>query len=336
MPVADVLHLRSALRLCLGLWLSSCLACDSGQHGAPSLLDCNVQPSSVVTAPPWLGDAASVSSRLQYWVEYLTAPERRGRRASSQEAQEVAVWLSTEMAHLGLRAPFDEGGYCQTYEVLGALDANVIAHRLAAAESDSRSAVLIGAHYDGLGMHPAGLPFPGADDNASGVAALLEIARRFQRRPKTSGPDVVFVAFGGEEIGLLGSQAYVDAPSLPLSRLRVMINLDMVGRPLTIGQTPEALGFALSGENLPDLERALGQAAERAQVEIRNLSELLGWDEVSTPRSDQTTFAPHVPTIFLTTGPHADQHEQSDVVERLDYAQIERAVDLVIAFLEAS
>lgn len=332
MPRADVSLIP---RLGLGLWMLISLACGDGPRDVLPSLDCTVEPSEL-NATLVGGAEAPADARLRSWIEHLTAPERRGRRAASPEAKEVARWLSTEMARAGLAPPFDDGGYCQTYEVLGTVDANVVGHRPAAVDAEDRSAVLIGAHYDGLGMHPAGMIFPGADDNASGVAALLEIARRLGERPADYGPDMVFVAFGGEEIGLLGSRAYVDAPSLPLSRLRVMINLDMVGRPLTSGEEPEALGFALSGDERPELEGELRRAAERAGVVIRNLDDLLGWNEETTPRSDQAPFTPHIPTIYLTTGPHADQHELSDVVERLDDAQIERAVELVVAFLEAS
>jgi hypothetical protein len=177
-------------------------------------------------------------------------------------------------------------------------------------------AVVIGAHYDHLGlggrhsMNPdlAGQVHNGADDNASGTAALIEIARaaaaersRFTRR-------TVFVAFAGEELGLVGSARYVASPAVPLEQTAAMVNLDMVGRPrgrIMISGLETAPGVAA------DLDAA---AAAVGGIEIKRFQEGAG-----VGSSDDTSFAlKKVPAIGFFSGFHSDYHRPSDDWERIE------------------
>ena len=179
-----------------------------------------------------------------------------------------------------------------------------------------REAIVVGAHYDHLGfggrhsMSPAlaGQVHNGADDNASGTAALIEIARAAAASPTRFPRTLVFVAFAGEELGLVGSAYYVSHPVVPLDDTVAMLNLDMVGRPR--GRV------MVSGlETAPAAQADLNAAATAVGgLEIRQFQEGAG-----VGSSDDTSFAvKQVPAIGFFSGFHRDYHRPSDDWERID------------------
>ncbi|MCS6966067.1 MAG: M28 family peptidase [Candidatus Kapabacteria bacterium] len=182
--------------------------------------------------------------------------------------------------------------------------------------------VLIGAHYDHVGvMVTPGSPdsiHNGADDNASGTAGLMLIARAFSRiRP---GPErtVVFVAFSGEEKGLLGSRAFVRRPPLPLDSCLVMLNMDMIGR-----NHPDSLSVGVRGEWLLRLIEQENRRLPTPFLIGREAEEFFG-------RSDHASFAARgVPTAFFFTGLHEDYHKPSDHADKVNPDKVARVALLV-------
>jgi hypothetical protein len=165
-------------------------------------------------------------------------------------------------------------------------------------------AVVVGAHYDHLG-HVGGQVHPGADDNASGTAVVLGLARAFAAAggaPRT----LVFVLFSGEELGLLGSSHYVRAPAWPLARTVAMVNFDMVGR---MREGRLTVGGVASGAGLSSLVR------EAARGEPLDLSLR---DTPYGPSDHARFYAAGTPVLFFHTGVHADYHQPSDVASKLD------------------
>jgi Tol biopolymer transport system component len=204
--------------------------------------------------------------------------------------------------------------------------ANVVA-KLPAGVSDPRpGAILVGAHYDHLGFGGRGsfepdrrVPHNGADDNASGTAALLEIARLLAERREELSRDVFFVAFTAEESGLLGSTHLVrdPPPGLAVAELQAMINLDMVGR--LRGNRVQVLG----AESAVEWGGLLPEACHRAGLACD-----LGGDGYGP--SDQTPFyAAGVPVLHFFTGSHEDYHKPSDDAERVNAVGIARVAALV-------
>lgn len=175
--------------------------------------------------------------------------------------------------------------------------------------------VVIGAHYDHLGMgdHSSMSPaeagkkvHPGADDNASGTAGVLELARWFASQPKPKR-GILFLAFAGEELGLLGSRYFVDHPELPLKNAVAMINLDMIGR-LRDGKL--YIGGAGSGTTLKPL---LEQYVSNHNLKP-DFSGSSGYGS-----SDHTSFATRgVPVLFFFSGLHPDYHKPSDTWDKID------------------
>jgi hypothetical protein len=189
-------------------------------------------------------------------------------------------------------------------------------------------AIVIGAHYDhvGLGgrfsMNPdrTGEIHNGADDNASGTSAVIEMAKAAVADPSRFPRTLVFIAFAGEERGLLGSAHYANNPVIPLSNTVAMIDLDMVGR--SNGKV-ETSGI----EKAPSLETDL-RAAAAAAGGIR-----LGNNGPGAGRSDDANFLQQrIPAVIFFTGFHSDYHRPGDDWEKIDAPGTARVATLALEF----
>lgn len=185
--------------------------------------------------------------------------------------------------------------------------------------------VVLGAHYDHLGnggVMSGSLAFfsreihNGADDNASGTSMLLEMARRLAARPDPPARRVVFIAFSGEERGLLGSAYYAEHPLYPLAETVAMINYDMVGRlneknELTVYGTGTAPGFDAIVDSL----------GKSAGFTIKKIADGAG------PSDQDTFYRKDVPVLFLFTGTHKDYHRPSDDTALINFTGMARIAD---------
>lgn len=191
--------------------------------------------------------------------------------------------------------------------------------------------IVIGAHYDHLGygrqfsMAPSEVPkiHPGADDNASGTAAVMELGRYFAGLPKQKR-GILFVAFSGEEIGLLGSSHLTDHMPFPLEKCALMINMDMVGR-MVDGK------FFLAG-------LATGSTFKPIVEDV--MKDLTGLkpdysDNLNIGGSDHTSFAAkQLPSLFFFSGLHSDYHKPSDTWDKIEPAPYAALIRVVAAITE--
>lgn len=209
--------------------------------------------------------------------------------------------------------------YAARYARVRAVVRNVVGLLRGRHPDIGHEAVVIGGHYDHLGrsgLHSRavaadGQIHNGADDNASGIAALLEAARAAALARDQFGRTLVFAAFAGEELGLLGSQHYVDHPAVPIADTLAMINLDMVGR---------ASGRVLVGglELSPVFQHAIDSLRPLTALTIRDFREGGGYADGA---SDNWSFIRRgVPALAFFTGFHADYHRPSDDWDRVDVA----------------
>ena len=190
--------------------------------------------------------------------------------------------------------------------------------RGASDKAKGRPVVVVGAHYDHLGMGDhhslapdSHLPHVGADDNASGTAALLEVARQLSSRVNKLPVDVVFVAFSGEESGVLGSTHFTRSPpaGLETADVRAMLNLDMVGRLRDNKATIFGIDSAEEWRKL--LEPACAAARiDCAPVEGGGLG----------PSDQMPFYAAGVPVVHFFTGSHGDYHKPSDTADKINAA----------------
>lgn len=201
---------------------------------------------------------------------------------------------------------------------------NVIG-KLAATAPDSDGAIVIGAHYDHLGMGGESSLAPdevkahlGADDNASGIAALLEVARLLGKEKERSR-DVWFVAFSAEEAGVIGSTHFVRDPpaGVALKDMVAMLNMDMVGR------LRENRLSVLGGATALEWPKLVSEACDGARIDCITTGGGFG-------RSDQTAFyASGVPVLHFFTGAHEDYHKPSDTLDRINAAGIAQIARVV-------
>lgn len=188
--------------------------------------------------------------------------------------------------------------------------------------------IIVGGHYDHLGR--GGLMsgslavlstdiHNGADDNASGTAMVMELARRLAARRDPLPRRVVFMAFSGEERGLLGSQYYVDHPLYPLASTVMMVNFDMVGR-LNAKNELTMIGTGTT----PGIDALLEALAKTGGLTIKKAS---GLTDGFGGSDHQSFYAKDIPVLFAFTGLHSDYHRPSDDSDRINYSGMARIAD---------
>lgn len=294
----------------------------------------------LVLAAPLTGQTSTqvldqASKRAQTDVKVLAADELGGRLTGTAGADSAAAYIARRFAQLGLQAA--PGGWFQAFTVskdapavqhanLGELHGKNVIGILPGHDPALRNqTVIVGAHYDHLGPGGFGALDPdstgrvhnGADDNASGTAALFAIAARLQAAPP--GRTVVFIAFSGEELGLLGSDYYVKNPIYPLTATEAMINLDMVGR---LKQDKLIVYGTGTATEFPALLDSLNWYAK---FDLRHQPEGYG-------PSDQTSFyAAKIPVLHFFTDLHADYHRSTDDWDKINAPGLVRVADFAAA-----
>lgn len=296
-------------------------------------------PRDALAAPPPLFSRESMMETVQF----LAGDQLRGREAGSEGLERAAEFIAASFKNAGLLPGGDAGDFFQAWEAAltpgkKLIDPsspecrtgcrtysgrNVIAVLPGTKKELSGQSVVIGAHYDslGTGTQPGrsgdkGNVYPGADDNASGVAVLLELARVLK---ETSAPSrtILFAAFSGEEEGRLGSRMYVQKEeTYPVSSCIGMVNLDTVGR---LGRKKLLVLGANSAREWVHIFRGAGFATG---VEIKTVSEDLD-------SSDQKSFQEAgIPGVQLFSGAHPDYHRPTDTADKIDGAGLVKAASV--------
>ncbi len=193
--------------------------------------------------------------------------------------------------------------------------------------SDTAEYVAIGAHYDHLGHGIANSSLAhkgeegkihfGADDNASGIAAMLEIAEAMVADPTPRKRGIIFAAWSGEELGLLGSAAFCDKPPVPLSRVAAYLNMDMVGRVRDNKLTVQGVGSSKDWRGL---------------IERKNVAagfSLALSDDPYLPTDATSFYVKQTPTLNFFSGAHDDYHRPTDTADKINYADLVRVTQFV-------
>ncbi|MCH7870751.1 MAG: ChaN family lipoprotein [Planctomycetes bacterium] len=286
-----------------------------------SLTSDRIKPGAAVTRKA-LAELPPVFSRkaLMEHVEWLASPHRAGRGLGSVELKAASYQIANTMEAAGLEPGGDSGSWFQRFTVDEGPDGkpveavNVVGVLPGTRDEWSDQSIILSAHYDHLGR---GWPdvregyrgeiHPGADDNASGVAVMLELARNLADEARRSR-NLVVIAFSAEEAGRLGSKHYVEHPRFPLDGIRGVINLDTVGR-LFDGK------IAIHGTG----------TADEWQHIFRGCGFVTGVPSQNVPGayegSDQASFiAKGIPAVQIFTGAHEDYHRPSDTADKIDGA----------------
>lgn len=294
-------------------------ACGSGEEAGA--------PASGSSAAASAAAATITEADFLERVAVLAHDSMRGRATPSPEIEEAALWIAGEFAAMGLEPAGGGGEFIQRYSfrprrvdaVAAPIDAPNVAAVLMGSDPELRGEyVVFSAHMDHVGVRepdPSGDSiYNGADDDASGTAAVIEIAEAFAALDEAPPRSTVFLLVSGEERGLHGSRAYADAPPEPVASGRMVanLNMDMVGRNwpdtiVAIGKEHSDLGTTL--------ERVNARHPELGMTAIDDL-----WPEENFYfRSDHFNFARNgVPVLFFFNGTHEDYHRPSDEVELID------------------
>ncbi|HEV7474632.1 MAG TPA: M20/M25/M40 family metallo-hydrolase, partial [Pyrinomonadaceae bacterium] len=299
------------------------------------------------------------------------ADSRTVQLLTTPNPKPTAKWTDTKVAEsAGLRLPNNK--------TMMSLETDVVRREVAAANvvgildgSDptlKNETIVIGAHYDHLGRGGEGSLAPkegeihhGADDNASGTAGVLELARIFSAQHPRPRRTIVFMAFSGEEEGLLGSNYYVNQPIVPLANTVAMINMDMIGRmkdnKLSIGGVGTAQGWrdVIAAANTTENIRVAATPETSGEIQRTSTSGMgsgvpmvtgingrpivslgmqksfdLTLNEDGYGPSDHSSFyLKQIPVLFFWTGTHEDYHKPSDTADKINYEGESRIVAMV-------
>lgn len=281
--------------------------------------------------------------RYMAQVEWLADDAREGRGAGTEGLAAAGAWIEQRFEEIGL-VPAGTDGYRHAFTVSLPDPANphaegesvpafnVVGRLASGSEPALPGIVVVGAHYDHLGYGGFGSLDPdsreihnGADDNASGTVALIEAAARLAARSEELRRDIVFVAFSGEEHGLIGSSAFVRSPpeGVPSDQVTAMINMDMVGR-LGTGRLQ-----VLGGESAEEWYEIVGPLCADLALDCVVQGDGFGSSDHSS------FFAAGIPVLHLFTGAHSEYHRPSDDADLIDGPGAVRIVQLVEATVAA-
>ncbi len=282
---------------------------------------------SSTAAPGTVGSRVSADELMRVVTE-LASPRYQGRRSSTTGGRAARAFVRSAFADLGLD-PAATPGFEQPFRLpLSGGPDNDAANLVGAVRGTAgiTRTIVITAHYDHLGVRN-GVIYPGADDNASGIAALLALARYTKAHPLRH--PVLFVAFDAEELGLQGARAFLARPPTPIRDMALNVNLDMVSR------SDRNEIFAAGTYHHPWVKAALDDVQRRAAVRV-----LYGHDRPATRagRLDDWTFlsdhgAFHeagVPFVYFGVEDHPDYHKPTDTADKINPTFFRNAVEAVL------
>ena len=286
-----------------------------------------------------LSDEISADDIAEH-ITFLASEELNGREAGTADEAKAANYIADLFRDFGLEPAGDDQTFFQEFTINTSilnnphstdttgekrLSKNVAG--IVRGTGDSEEIIILGAHYDHLGYGEFGSLYRGdtprihngADDNASGTAGLIELAQYFgKNRPAT---DILFLAFSGEEMGLLGSAHFVEEPTVNIDNAVAMINMDMIGR--------------MEEEKL--IIFGTGTSADWEDILLVANTDSLNLDlvEDGTGASDHTSFYyQNIPVLHYFTDTHSDYHRPSDDVEYINHQGIAKTISHVVRVIQ--
>lgn len=273
--------------------------------------------------------------KLQKHVSYLASDALKGRATGSKGNLKAARYIEKEMKRIGLQ-PKGEEGYRQYFDakIAGQYTHDTIRKAqniIGFLDNQAAKTIVIGAHYDHLGtegifskdsIHRYAI-HNGADDNASGVAGLLELARYFVTNNVVESFNLLFIAFGAEEWGLLGSKYFVDNPTIDLKCIHWMLNMDMIGR-----YNPST-GLLIIGVGTSVAFDSILNQVETPLKYNRGKDGRGGSDQISF-------YDKNIPVLFFHTNGHEDYHCSTDDADKVDYESLKQILELEIQIIQQS
>ncbi len=268
-------------------------------------------------------------------IKFLADDALQGRQTGSAGERMALDYIEKQFKVLKLQPKGESDSFEQTFSfksgVHGTGTEGTAHNAVAFLDNKADKTIIIGAHFDHLGLgengssldaNPKGKIHNGADDNASGVAGLLELARYFSKNKISEKSNFLFICFSGEELGLYGSKYFTEHPSIDLTKVNYMINMDMIGR---LNPTTKSVSVSGSGTS-PVWETTLKNMG--SQLNIKTDSAGIG------PSDHSSFYLKNIPVLHFFTGSHSDYHKPSDDWDKINYAGEKEVLDLIIAVIE--
>jgi Zn-dependent M28 family amino/carboxypeptidase len=265
------------------------------------------------------------ADRLKKDISYLASDKLKGRGTGSKGEKKAAKYIAGEFKKAGL-SPKGTDGYYFPFSFSHKTNPKDSASKVEIRkgkdvvgylDNGAEYTIVIGAHYDHLGLghdhnsldaNPEDKIHNGADDNASGTAGVMELARYYAGNNEKEKFNFLFICFSGEELGLYGSKKFCENPTIDLAKVNYMINMDMIGRLNDSSKTLIIYGVGTAPDWVPMLDQM------RTTFHVKK-------DSAGVGPSDQTSFyLKNIPVLHFFTGQHSDYHKPSDDESKINYA----------------
>lgn len=259
---------------------------------------------------------------LMRHVETLARPELKGRDTGSPEEKVAAEYIARELTDAGLMPPPDWTSPIQPFDFKGSPAHNVVVCLRGDDPVLREEWIVVGAHFDHLGERK-GQVYPGADDNASGVAGVIETARALRKCAPPLKRSILFCFFTGEERGFVGSRHFLNTSPVPKSRIVAMLNADMISR-------DDTRTIHVVGTQTCDAFSAVVEAGA-ARVGLKAVFDHPEW----TYQSDHYVFfSEKIPFLYFGVEDHPDYHRPTDTPEKTNRDQMERVSRLMLVVVQ--
>lgn len=270
-----------------------------------------------VRPPPADRDDPNSREALAAHIAFLAQPALKGREPRTLGSYFAREYIEDRFKAYGL-VPWAQ---TKGYELSFGLGKNLVG--VLPGTDTNQGIVILSAHYDHLGKE-GGKIYPGASDNASGVAALLETARELSRAPQRPKRSIAFIAFDCEEEMLLGSLAFTCRDDVKAAKIAAVVNVDMLGRDFMDVVTNTL--FVSGTENYPALRKAVRRFGDTNSLRVLPVG-----SDLTGPRSDHASFESlNVPCLFFTCGVFRDYHEPGDTPDKLNYDDVDRSARVIL------
>jgi hypothetical protein len=281
------------------------------------------------------------ADKIKSHIGYLASDELNGRGTGTADEAKAASYIAKQFAAIKLQAKGENGTYLQSYEFIEPANPHATADTagkkrslinvMGYLDNGAQNTIVIGGHYDHLGLghdgnsleaNPKDKIHNGADDNASGTAGVIELARYYTNNNRKEAYNFLFICFSGEELGLFGSKQYCEKPVIPLTHVNMMINMDMIGRLEPASKKLMVYGVGTAPEFVNMI------AGIKSNLKIMT-------DSAGVGPSDQTSFyLKDIPVLHFFTGQHSDYHKPSDDADKVNVEGEKEVLEFIVKTID--
>jgi hypothetical protein len=272
--------------------------------------------------------------KIKEHIKLLASDELEGRNTGSEGEKKANDYIEKQFKALKL-LPKGEKGFDQSFTfksgVHGTGTEGTAQNIIGYIDNGAENTIIIGAHYDHLGLgndgssldaNPKGKIHNGADDNASGTAGVIELARYFQKNKKKEKNNLLFICFSGEELGLYGSKYFTEHATIDLGKVTYMINMDMIGR------LPESKNLSVSGSGTSAVWEPVLKKLSNDKVIIKTDSSGMG------PSDHSSFYVKNIPALHFFTGSHSDYHKPTDDWDKINYEGEADVLNVIVKLID--